>query len=1352
MLLLALFTAFPGPRLLAAKRVKYLGIEQGLSNNAVTCITQDRYGFTWMGTYDGLNRYDGYQFKIFQNEWGDNRSLVNNHIKTIAAVGNRIFAGTQRGLMYFDYADARFHNLYYHKGKKGPVTKVTGAINQIVSDGNGNIYIATEGAGLLWFKNIDTVGRQIAYQTARNVHSVIVDRLKRVWLFVNGKGLYHYDTTNGRLTLASTQPASSNCLVSDDNNHIWIGTDNGLYTYQPENGQTSRFNEQHNKLTSENIFSLTLTHDGNIWIATNGGGINIWDNHARTLSYLTPGDNTTSLRSGAISAVYEDSENRKWIATLRGGVNVMDNNTIPFHLYMHDAFNKNSVINNFILSFCEDGPNGIWIGTDGGGLSYWDTRKNVFTGYVHQPGTGSISSNFVVSMVKDYTGKLWVATFSGGIDAFDRATNRFKHYTCYSPSTKAEEHNFWKLYEDRQHRLWAGSTWGGALYLFNRAKDRFEVYDPQLTNIHTLYQDHTGTLWAGNYTQLIKIDVNSKKRRNYYIGEAIRSIAEDAKDRLWVGTEGGGLVCFNTNNNAIKRYTKADGLPSNAVLNILVDNDDNLWCSTYNGLSKLTQRTGKFTNYYESDGLQSNQFNYNAALKLSNGQMLFGGIKGFNMFYPDSINVNVHKPTLQLTDLKINNTSVEGNNAYSDNQTLYTLKNLTIPFSEATIAINYTALEYSFSDRISYAYYLENWDHNWNYVGKLKSAYYTRLNEGNYTLKIKSTDTQGNWTDTPLIIHITVLPPWYRTWWAYLIYIIIAGTLVYWFWRYRIRQTRLNYEVQIANLKVEREKEINEKKLSFFTNISHEFRTPLTLIINPIKDLFNNSEEHKEELNIIYRNARRLLGLVDHLLLFRKTETETTVLNITRVNFAELCSDVYTCFIHQAKIKRIKFTFDCPADIWMHIDREKVEIALFNLISNALKFTPADGSISIRVKDDADAVCFEIADSGIGIAEDTCDKLFDKFYQAKDSNLHQTGFGIGLYLVKTFIENHNGTVTYSSTLNGGSTFTLCIPKGVGQLTDTEQAAPARQSATYTEDHVEYDYETEEETETAPASGSLGLTISDQQSILIVDDNQEIRNYIKRIFAAEYIVYEAADGEAGLDAIRKYLPDVIISDIVMAGMSGLELCRVIKQDTTLSHIPIILLTGESTPDIRLQGIEEGAADFLSKPFDRDLLVARVKGIIRNKKELQTYFYNEVTLLNDHHHVSVEHRDFLNRCIEIIERSLTDPNLDVSTVAEKIGISHSNLYKKVKLMTGGSMNGFIRFIRLRKAAEYMINTNCTVSEAAFRVGFNDIKYFREHFNKQFGLNPSEFIKRHRTAFQKSYNVQKTDRYAAGALPVR
>ncbi|MEO6631698.1 MAG: response regulator, partial [Mucilaginibacter sp.] len=495
---------------------------------------------------------------------------------------------------------------------------------------------------------------------------------------------------------------------------------------------------------------------------------------------------------------------------------------------------------------------------------------------------------------------------------------------------------------------------------------------------------------------------------------------------------------------------------------------------------------------------------------------------------------------------------------------------------------------------------------------------------------------------------------------------------------------------------------------------------------------------NNSELNTIYRNARRLLGLVDHLLLFRKTESENDRLKIVNLNFYVLCKDVYLCFVHQAKLKNISYHFECANEqIMMAGDREKLEIALFNLIANAIKFTPDGGKISINLFEIENNVAFEVCDNGCGIASDAGEKLFDKFYQIKDNSSLKTGFGIGLYLVKSFIKSHNGEIKYMKNEPGGTTFTAILPK-TGLLPANDEAERKASDRHLLEELI--DTGASEAIVAEEEVNNLELLISDRQSILIIDDNTQLRGYIKKIFKEKYKIYEAANAESGLEMIKKYLPDVVISDIVMDKLSGIDLCRIIKQDASLSHIPVILLTGDPNPEAKLAGIEVGAVDFVSKPFEKDLLMARVQGILKDRLELQNYFYNEVTLKSNARNISEHHKDFLYKCIAIIENYLADPNFDVKTIADEMGIGYSSLFKKIKAVSGQSVNGFIRFVRLRRAAELMIHTNCNVNEAAINAGFNDIKYFREHFIKQFGVKPSEFIKKHRAAFHKTFLMEE------------
>lgn len=1316
--------------------IKYLGVADGLSNNVVNSLYLDRFGFMWMGTYDGLNRYDGYDFKIFRNKWGNDNSLIYNHITALSGDSkDRIWIGTQKGVSYFDYADLKFYPVYYKQSAQ--LVKITSAINTIAAGKTGAVFLGTEEEGLFVFKEKKTPAERIPYKGELHftVKALCSDNAGSIWMYIKDEGLFKYDEKTEKIRLINDSIANVTSISNGDDSILWIGTEKGLFFYDKKK---SKLNRVAFKLGSENITGVSFDKGKRLWISTDGGGITIYDTQSHRVNYMVAGNGNGYLSSNSIGAVFEDKEARKWIATFRGGVNIIESKDRQFRTINKDPYKENTLVNNFVLSFCEDEAKNIWVGTDGGGLSVWNPKLNLYKNYVRNKEVpNSLKSDFVTSILKDYKNTIWLASFSGGIDRFDHKTETFKHYVCYDSIKKADEVNLWKLYEDRQHRIWVGSTKGGSLYKFNREKDKFELFDRSLKNIHTIYQDSKGSLWAGNYTSLIKIDLLTKKHLYIPVHYTIRSIHEDVNRNMWIGTEGGGLLLFNRESQKFSRFIEADGLPSNSVLNILEDNKGDLWCSTYNGLSKFNTKTGKFKNYYATDGLQSNQFNYNAALKLSNGQLLFGGINGFNKFFPDSIKLNKRIPKIAITNFKINDVPIEENPNYKQQASFAEISQVSIPFNAAVISVSYAAIEFSFQDQIRYAYYLEGWDTDWNYVDKLNTAYYSRLTEGNYKLHIKSTDTEGVWSNNEKVIAITILPPWYRTWWAYSIYLILLSSIYYLFWSYRRKQIDLKHQVQIANLNMEREKQLNEKKLNFFTNISHELRTPLTLIVNPIKDILSIKEPgaEKNDLNVVYRNSKRLLSLVDQLLIFRKTESETEPLKTGTFNFFRFAKEIFMCFSYLAKNNNIDYRFKCDDEsLTVVADRDKLEIVLFNLLSNALKFTPKGGVVTLQIKAEQELINIQVSDSGPGIPADVGEKLFDKFYKVMNNTSLKIGFGIGLYLVKNFVEQHHGKVSYSAVPGQGTTFFIKLPKGepYGYLDENM----LRDELTYVNELLaQADQEEEAKLE---ETGSLELLISDLHSILVIDDNEEIINYIKQIFQDKFKVYKAANGVEGLKICHKFLPDIVISDVNMDQMNGIDFCLALKDEPYLSHIPVILLTADPSPERKLRGIEVGAYDFIAKPFDRNLFMAKINGIIKNRIKLQTYFYNEITLKSDTHNVSQEDRDFLQKCINYIEENLMETEFNVKTLALELGMSHSNLYKRIKATSNLSINSFIRFIRLRKAAELLINTNLNINEAAFRVGIYDIKYFREQFQKQFKFTPSEFVKKHRKTFHKHYYV--------------
>lgn len=1318
--------------------VKYLGIEQGLSNNAVTSVYQDAKGFLWFGTYDGLNRYDGYNFFVYRNVIGDSTSLAFNNVNTVTGDGRgNIWAGGQKGISILDPMTSTFSIPWYLPFNGKTLLPARENVHILRAAGDGYILAGTHNIGLLVFEGSSNSAIQISLPGTRSanydVPCITYDpRTHNVWLFIQGKGLYSYDLHRRTLRLVNNVFRTGSSLGFDQQGHVWLGTENGLYQLSADEKSFSP-----NRMPqASRVVGITSGNHNELYIGSDGAGVwRLTSGSDHAVPLLSP-DGTPLVNSNAVYAIYEDADDRKWIGTLRGGINIIEPRNTSFKTITYDPPGPKNIVNNFILSFCEDADRNVWIGTDGAGLRYWDRKKNTFTVYRNNPADpGSLNSNFITNIVRDYQDRLWVATWFGGINLLNRITGRFEHYPCFNAHTGEEEKHIWMLLEDKRKRLWASATNDGSLYLFNPTLNKFELFDDQVQDLQSLTEDSHEILWGGNYSSLIRIDREHKQHRVYPIGYPVRCLHEDREGRFWVGTQEGGLLLFDRYTGRFERFTTKDGLPSNTILRILEDRRGHLWLSTYNGLSEYSD--GNFRNFSPSDGLQSAQFSFNAAIALSTGEFLFGGIKGFNSFFPDSI-LQVGKPAhLYLTRVRVRNTAIEAASKYVTAHDAEQIRRLTLPFDQAMLSLDFTALEYDGTDKVNYAYSLAGWDKGWINSNGSRTANYSSLREGSYTFKVKVSHADGTWSPETELLQLVILPPWYRTWWAYLIYafVIAGGILTY--IKYARSKERLRYEVKLAHLENEKEKELIERKLSFFTHITHEFRNPLTLIINPVKELLTAGNGSEDSLPFVYRNAQRLLSLVDQLLLFRKTESGSDELKPMPVNIVELSREVYLCFVQGARAKKIDYRFEPSAeDILLYVDREKVEIALYNLISNALKYTPEGGRILFSIRDH-DPVEIVISDNGLGIPPEVGDQVFDKFYQIRRSDMTSiSGFGIGLYLVKQFVEAHKGSIRCQSQPGQGTTFILRLRKGKDHLAgltiveDTTGVSPLFREIA------------EPATPETGGKKETGALVSDRQSLLIVDDDPQLLAYVCQIFDDRFVVYKALSGEEGLDLAHRHRPDLIISDLHMDGISGIELCETIKNDPLLGKIPVILLTASASANNKLEGVKHGADDYITKPFDKELLVARVSALLTSRDRVHQSFYNEITLGDHAGRISAEDKEFFDRLIAVVEKSLEEDEFNIKRLSQEMGMSHSNLYQKVKELSGQSVNGFIRFIRLRRAAELFINTDCNVNEAALQVGINDVKYFREQFHKLFGLNPSEYIRKYRKVFSGKYLVNREE----------
>lgn len=1302
----------------------------------------------WFGTLDGVNRFDGYTFKLFKNKFGDLSSLPNNRIRALAGdnTGN-LWVGTEKGIGVLDNKTMQFSGISYSpdnnsQGKEKPYDK---GVNDIKTDKSGNVFICSADLGLLLYKKnakkavqipLISYGKKVIQYSAEEI---AIDPEDNAWLMVDGGDLCLYNAKTGSLVLKAKGTLAARCIKLDPFGKLWIGTLKGLFFYNTLSHKLEKFELKDNVLNNSKISDIYFDKKL-LWMCTNGNGIGVIDIFGTGESHIMKQENSRTLTSNAINMIYEDEQSRKWIATLRGGINVIDRNKSQFRTIVHDPFNNNSLVHNFTFSFCEDADKNVWIGTDGGGISVWNRRTNTFKNYVHIIGNDrSIGNNQVSGIIKDHEQNIWISTYGAGVSKFNKHSGDFENI----PFVKAKSTHIWKLHVDKGGDIWASCLVGtfknvNRLFKYNASTHTFNPAPFPVNTVNTdiisIADDDNENLWLGDFTGLLYANKKRGITRVFDLKAAVTALRVSKTGKLWIGTEGRGLMRYDKATDKFTTYTEDEGLSNNTVLNVEEDKKGNIWVSTFNGLSKLNLSTGKFETFYSTDGLQSNQFSSNASCQLSSGEMLFGGIKGFTIFHPDSIRQFKDFSPIMITDLRVNNLPVNAASEFVEkSSTIYNVEHIRLPYDKAILSLDYVALEYSLPEKIQYAYYLKGWDKSWNYVNKLRTINYTRLNEGNYTLKIRSTNASGIWNPKEKLIYVTVLPPWYRSWWAYCLYLLAMGSGVYIYVYYQKEKSRLQYDLKL-------ETELNEKKISFFTNIAHELRTPLTLIVNPITDLLINKEENINfvDVSAVHRNTKRLLSLVDQLLLFKSTDTEISGLKPEVLNLVEVCNEVFLCFNNQVKAKKINYSFQNISDtLLIFSDREKIEIVLFNLISNAIKYSDGQGSVSFVLREENGNAVMSVTNTGRVIQAHIGDKLFEKFFRLDqvDSSSKKSGFGIGLFVSKKIAEIQGGSLSYSSNAEEGTVFVYKIPTHSESITEEainmEKSAPPPLLSELFTDTADFRPE-RKQTISENMNQVYEGVIEQKPKVLIVDDNAEMRGYMDQLLKTSYSIFEAESAENALEILKKTEPDIIISDIVMPGMSGVEFCSKIKDATEYSHIPVILLTGTSSPEVKLKGIECGADDYITKPFETDLLIARIKSILKGRDTLKKFFFNEVTLQGNNEKVPEEYSTFLKTGIEIVERHLEDRNFNVKVFITEMKMSRATIYRKVKAISGLSITEFIRYIRLKKAAELMIKTDIRVMEVCYAVGIHDPKYFREQFSKIFGMNPSEYKKKYRRAF--------------------
>jgi len=1164
-------------------------------------------------------------------------------------------------------------------------------INDICELHNGDFVMGTENNGLIFLNTQTHKGRIFKYNK-NSTKTLINDRVRTV--------------------------------LEDDRGYIWIGTRYGLSIYNPKTNKFRNFSQNiiHPRSLSHNsVRDIFQDNSGGIWIATYSGGVNYyhpWNNLFNQVKEEYGIKNTLSYNK--VSYLYKDNLDILWIGTEGRGLNSLNESSGLFKHY--SIFKDHYVALDNIKSISKGQGNLLWIGTNGGLIKFNKKTKSLKT-FIHNPSdSASLSYNQIHTTLVDRYGQLWIGTNGGGLNLYLPQSNSFK--------------------------------------AFRKSNDSQSLIS---NNINHIIEDNEGLIWIGTESGIDRIDPVSMKFVRNNSTEKMKSILppfriivlfEDSENYLWIGTEGNGIICLNKYNNTIERYNLESGLPDNVINSIEEDNSNNIWISTNKGISKLTLNRDssrikliKVKNFNKTDGLQSNQFSYRSSFKDKLGKMYFGGIEGYNTFYPDQIKDTVLTPRVIFTNLRVNYKTVNTNDIDSPiKKSISETNNIVIKHFQKQIALTFTSLSYINPDNIYYSYMLEGLDNNWINIGKQRTISFSQLRTGSYKLRVRASDNPSVWRNQESTINITVLPPPWKTWWAYtaysLIVLIVLGSILFYINKWLLLKNKLALEKHTK----EKEKELYQKKVRFFTDVSHELRTPLTLILGPLEKLISDVKLNyklEKQLEIVLHSlhsARKMHSLINQLLNLRKFEKGYVKLQASKGNISRFVKEMTLPFREMAKLKKINFEFLTEIEsIEAWYDRPKMEIALYNLFSNAIKATPPQGNIKVTIelvndkagdKLPATFVKITISDDGKGISPEHIDKIFDRFYQPDNQNTGDNmGTGIGLELAMRMIKLHGGLIEVSSKLaekanNGWTTFTVLIPLGKDHLKPSD----IREEYTTSEDSSLYKVDLLSTEILKDEDYDIDLSFNGNKEkplMMVVEDNIEVCMFIKSLFISNYRVKTAHDGKSGLEKVQKFMPDIIISDIMMPEMDGIELCRLVKTDVRICHIPVILLTARTELAFKYEGLETGADDYIQKPFSARYLAMKVKNLIEQRRLIHEHFYRNSIVKPEELALTSIDENLIRKAVSYIEKNINNPDLSVDSLSKELALSRVHLYRKIKSLTNLTAVEFIRNIRLKKAAQLFEAGKYNVEEVRFLVGFNDAHYFRTSFKKQFGLNPKDFI---------------------------
>jgi signal transduction histidine kinase/ligand-binding sensor domain-containing protein/DNA-binding response OmpR family regulator len=1358
--LLLLFWFAATSRLSGQERVafRHLTIADGLSQNAVSAIVQDRRGFMWFGTKDGLNRYDGYQFVVFRHDPFDSTSISDSEITTLFEDSRgHLWIGTRgAGVNRFDRASERFVRI-----ASGPARTVT----SIAEDSLGGIWVGTAGEGLFRLTPNEsgavTTERFVHAATDSSspsndrVHAVLVDRQGVLWVGTESGldrrspatrgGFTRYAAgTNKPLGLIDTRISA---LVEDAHGRLWIGSVPGVSVLDSARTRMQHYYHRYRTYRYGWGEARGLVDDraGRIWVSTASELMRL-DPSTGAFSYLRhePG-NPESINSNLPTAIYRDRSDVLWVATNGFGINIHDPKANRFQTFRRPEDRPHRHTGFSVYTVFEDVSGTLWI--DAGLLYQWNRATGAFRSFETTPNRPDDFGNTGVwGLVEDPPGFLWAATYRG-LYHYDVATGRYRQYR-YDPGDSAglPEEMVYDVFRDRDGVIWA-VTENFLARLDDARRGRFDVWrhkEHPTTGqwiFPSTIQDAHGSLWLGSDQGVVRFDPRTRSFRRYrhdprqpesISHDAVRAILPDPSSPhrfLWIGTAGGGLNRLDIDSGTFVHFTERDGLPNNVVYGVLADRSGHLWLSTNKGLSRFDPESRQFRNYDADDGLQSNEFNSGAAFRSRSGELFFGGIYGFNYFRPEDIEDNPHVPAVAITGFR------RGNRYESVRDTGTVLRatisetdTLRLSYRDAVLTFEFAALEYSAPAKNRYAYRMVGFNDEWFESGSVRAATYTNLPPGRYRFEVRASNNDGVWNTRGTSLSILILPPWWRTWWAYSLYAVLAVVALVGLRRYELNRLRLKSRLEIERVEGEQLRELDRARSRLFANVSHEFRTPLTLTIGPLDDLRSGihgplSAAAIEQVDLARRNAGRVLGLINEILELARAESGRETVRARRLDLGAFVSTVGRTFLPLAERKTIAYDIQVPPEqTVVYGDPEHLDRALSNLLSNAFKFTPDGGTVRVTVTADDGAAHIAVRDSGPGIPGVDLPRIFDRFHRARTAGT-QPGTGIGLALARELVVLHGGSIAAESEEGFGSTFTVTLRRGRAHfapehVVDDETAltwAPRPVEALPTSTLSSPDSEVDTTGDDA--------TGGDVTTVLVVDDNDEVRAYVRQHLASRYRVLEAVNGEQGLDLARRRLPDLVLSDVMMPVMDGYALCRALKSDPDTDFIPVILLTARAEGEDRLTGLRERADDYLTKPFDVRELLARIENVVATRRRLRERFAGARLTI---HPTRIDAEPAAHRFIEqvrsAIEAHLGDDDFTVERLAAEVAQSRGNLHRKLRELLGESPSDLIRRMRLERAAELLEAGAGSVGEIAYAVGFKSVAHFSNAFNQMHGARPS------------------------------